>query len=128
MKRKLSVLALPLVAGVALLSPAADSPASKSKSTDADTVRELRTQIIELRAQVETLRQRTQTLESSVEDLKRSHVPVPLNLSPSSGGVLSPSSLVPSPSPSHRPAVWGQGEVNGWTYNIVPCEERRIVA
>src|SRR4051812_34328801 len=79
MKKKLSVLALPLISGVALLSLAADSPASKSKSADADTVRELRTQIIELRAQVETLRQRTQTLESSVEDLKRSHVPVPLN-------------------------------------------------
>ncbi len=120
MKKKI-VFALSLVVGVALLSLAAD-PAGQ-KSTDSDTIRELRAQIAQLRGEVETLRHRTQTLESTVEDLKRSRLPAPLNLPPGSAAPA-PSRLVPVPSPSRPPTIWGQGEVNGWTFYIVPCEER----
>jgi hypothetical protein len=120
MKKKI-LFALSLVAGIALISFAAD-PAG-GKADPSDNLRELRAQITELRAEVNTLRQRTQSLESTVDDLKRSHVPTPLNLPPGAG-IQSPSTLIPAPN-AHRPAtIWGQGEVNGWTYYIVPCEER----
>ena len=121
MKKKV-LFALSLAAGVALVSLAADTAGGK-KSDDSDTIRELRTQITELRAEVNKLHQRTETLESSVEELKRSHVPTPLNLQPGPA-FPSPSAIVPSPNSSRPPTVWGQGEVNGWTYYIVPCEQQ----
>jgi len=119
MKKKV-LFALSLVIGVVLISIAAEPAAEKPKPDD--TIRELRAQIAELRAEVNTLRQRTQSLESTVDDLKRSHVPTPLNLQPGSGAP-SPSNL-PSPRSSRPPTIWGQGEVNGWTYYVVPCEQQ----
>jgi hypothetical protein len=121
MKKKI-LFALSLAAGVVLMSLAAD-PAGGKKSDDGDTLRELRTQLTELRAEVNQLHQRTETLESSVEELKRSRIPTPLNLQPGSA-VPSPSTIVPSPNSTRPPTVWGQGEVNGWTYYIVPCEQQ----
>ncbi len=120
MKKKI-LFAVSLAAGVTVLSLAADPVGQKPAESDA--LRELRTQITELRAEVETLRHRTQSLESTMEDLKHSRVPTPLNLQPNPG-LPSPSTLIPTPSPSRPPTVWGQGEVNGWTYYIVPCEQR----
>jgi outer membrane murein-binding lipoprotein Lpp len=121
MKKKM-LLALSLVAGVTLLSLAADSAGGK-KSDDSDALRELRAQITQLRAEVDTLRHRTQSLEATVDGLKRPQMPTPLNLQPSQG-VPVPSTWIPAPSPSRPPTIWGQGEVNGWTYYVVPCEER----
>ena len=119
MKKKI-LLAFSIAAGVVLISLAAD-PAGAKKDADSDAIRELRTQITQLRAEVETLRHRTQSLESTVENLKRPQMPTPLDLQPSRGAPA-PSGLIPAPSPSRPPTIWGQGEVNGWTYYIVPCE------
>jgi len=93
MKKKI-VFTLSVIAGVALLSLAADSPGPKPG--EADGLRELRAQVTQLsseverlrqlRAEVETLQQRTKSLESSIENLKRSNVPTPLNLQPGAGG------------------------------------------
>src|SRR3569833_2706897 len=113
--KKTVLLALSIVVGVVLISIAAE-PATEKPKPD-DTIRELRTQITELRTEVNTLRQRTQSLESTVDELKHSHVPTPLNLQPGSGAP-SPSNL-PSPKSSRPPTIWGQGEVNGWTYYVV---------
>lgn len=120
MKRKI-LFALSLVAGVALMSLAADPAGGEPKESDSDTIRELRTQITELRAEINTLRQRTQSLESTVGDLKRSPTPKPLILQPGTGA---PSPSLLTPSPSRPPTIWGQREVNGWTYYVVPCEQQ----
>jgi septal ring factor EnvC (AmiA/AmiB activator) len=86
MKKKI-LFVLSLVAGVALMSMAAD-PAD-GKASESDNLRELRAQITELRTEVNKLRQRTQTLESTVEELKHSSNPSPPNLQ-SSPAVPSP--------------------------------------
>jgi len=112
---------LSLVVGVALISLAAD-PAG-GKVAESDTVRELRAQIAELRAEVGKLHQRTQTLESTVEEMKHSRTPSPVVMPPIPAGR---SSLIftPSGNSSDSPKVWGQREVNGWTYYVVPCEQQ----
>jgi len=121
MKKKI-LFTVSVAAGIALISLAADSPAPKSN--EADDIRELRAQITQLRAEVQTLQQRTQSLESTVADLKRPQMPTPLNLQPGAGGHSAPSIVIPSPQSSRPPTIWGQGEVNGWTYYIVPCEQQ----
>ena len=120
MKRKLSI-ALTLVVGVAVVSLAADLSGGKPQ-TDQNAVRELRAQITELRAKIQGLENQTKNLESTVEQLKQSQTrtPVPLNLFQSPA----PSTVIPSASSSHLPTIWGQGEVNGWTYYVVPCNQQ----
>lgn len=120
MKKKI-LFGFSLVVGIALLSLAAEPAGGKNDPVDA--IHELRAQIIELRAEVTILRQQTQTLESTVEQLKRPQMPTPLDLQPRPAAPA-PSALLPSPSPSRPPTIWGQGEVNVWTYYIVPCEQQ----
>jgi len=121
MKRKI-VFVLSLVAGVALIS-LADDPAG-GKVEESVTVRELRAQIAELRVEVNKLHQRTQTLEAKVEEMKHSPAPSPLVMPYSPNG-RSQFFFTPSNSPAHSPTVWGQREVNGWTYYVVPCEQQK---
>jgi hypothetical protein len=118
MKRKLAVV-LSLVAGIAVVSLAADLSGGKPQK-DQDAILELRGQISELRAKIQGLESQTRNLESTVAQLKQSRVPTPLSL------LQAPASPQPLPSASrsHPPKIWGQGEVNGWTYYSVPCEER----
>jgi len=120
MKKKI-LFAISLAAGVAIMSLAAD-PAG-GKLTESDSIRDFRAQITELRAEVSKLHQQTQTLESTVEELKRSRIAVTLNPQPAPSATAPPA-LIPSPIPSRPPTVWGQREVNGWTYYIVPCEQQ----
>ncbi len=120
MKRKLSI-AFVLLTGVAIVSLAADLSGGKPQ-TDQNAVQELRTQITELRAKIQGLENQTKNLESTVEQLKQSpsRKPVPLNLFQPSA----PPTTIPSASSSHPPTIWGQGEVNGWTYYVVPCNQQ----
>ena len=125
MKRKLSIV-LSIVAGVAIVSLAADLSGGKPK-TDQDGIQELRGQIAELRAtvqrlegQVRGLESQTKNLESKVEQFKQSPAPVPMNLFHSPAPSFSPS-VNPA---SRPPTIWGQGEVNGWTFYYVPCEQQ----
>jgi hypothetical protein len=127
MKRKLSIV-LSLVAGVAIVSLAADMSSGKPQ-TDKDAVQEMRAQLTELRTkvqrlegQVQGLEDHTKKLEAAVEQLKKFPAPTPMNLY---------QSPAPSPSPafnphgsSRPPTIWGQGEVNGWTFYYVPCEQQ----
>ena len=117
MKRKLSIV-LSLVVGVAVVSLAADLSGGKPQA-DQSAIQELRTQIIELRAKVQTLESQTKNLQSTVDQLKQSHVPAPLGLQ-----IPVPSASLPLASSSRGPTIWGQGEVNGWTYYVVPCEQQ----
>ena len=123
MKRKLSI-ALSLVAGIAVVSLAADLSGGKPQAqtqVDQNAVQELRGQIIELRAKVQSLENQTKNPQSSVDQLKQSHVPTPLSLLQSPA----PAASFPLASSSRPPTIWGQGEVNGWTYYIVPCKQSR---
>ena len=87
----------------------------------ADTeMSKMRDELERLKAKVEMLEFRTKGLESEVQQLKRSPAPAPLSLQ---GTPAAPSSL-PLNIPSRPPTIWGQGEVNGWTYYIVPCEQQ----
>jgi len=126
MKRKLSIVLL-LVAGIAIVSLATDlsggKPQADQKSqADQNAIPELRAQITELRAKVQNLENQTKNLESKVEQLKQSQsrVPAPLSLLQSPA----PSASFPLASSSRPPTIWGQGEVNGWTYYVVPCEQQ----
>jgi len=122
MKRKI-VFVLSFVAGVALIS-LADDPAG-GKVEESVTVRELRAQIAELRAEVSKLHQRTQTLEAKIEAMKGSPAPAPSPLvMPYNSNGRSQFFFTPSNSSAHSPTVWGQREVNGWTYYVVPCEQQ----
>jgi TolA-binding protein len=121
MKRKLSIV-LSLVIGIAVVSLAADMSGGKSQQADQTGVQELRSQITELRAKVQSLESQTRILQSTVDQLKQSqqsHVPAPLSLQ-----IPAPSASLPLASSSHPPKIWGQGEVNGWTYYVVPCEQQ----
>jgi hypothetical protein len=123
MKSKLSAIVFSAVATVALLSLGADS--SGPKAGDAQAVSELRAQITQLRAEVDRLHQRTETLESTVEELKRTRIQIQPNPQPISGAPSStPLIFTPSPNNTRSPKIWGEREVNGWTYYIVPCDER----
>lgn len=107
MKRKLSIV-LSLVAGVAIVSLAADLSGGKSQAqADQNVVQELRMQIIELRAKVQSLENQTKNLQFTVEQLKQSqqsHAPTPLSLQ-----IPAPSASLPLASSSHPPTIWGQG-------------------
>ena len=124
MKRKLSIV-FSLVAGIAVVALAADSSGGKPQTqtqADQNAVQELRGQIAELRAKVQSLENQTKNLESTVEQLKQSQSRVPTPLSLLQSPV--PAASLPLASSSRPPTIWGQGEVNGWTYYIVPCEQQ----
>jgi TolA-binding protein len=126
MKRKLSIV-LSLVAGIAVVSWAADFSGGKPQAdqkpqTDQNAVQELRAQITELRAKVQSLENQTRTLQTTVEQLKQSQTRVPTPLSWLQSPA--PNASLPLASSSRPPTIWGQGEVNGWTYYVVPCEQQ----
>ena len=114
MKKKLILLCA--VTGVAIIAFAEITPQKPPVTTD---VTKLQDDIKRLQAKVEMLELRTKGLESTVEQMKRSHTLAPLSFQGAP-----PSLSVPSIKPSQPPTIWGQGEVNGWTYYIVPCEEK----
>ena len=118
MKKKI-LFAVSLACGVAILSFAADPAGQKAPETD--SVRELRTQITQLRAEVDALRQHTKALEATVDELKCPHMQILVN--PRSNPAA-PSTVIPMPQSSHAPKIWGEREVNGWTYYVVPCEQQ----
>jgi hypothetical protein len=116
MKKKLAI-SLFMAISVAIVSLAADLSGGKPQA-DRVTNEELRTQIVELRARLQALEGQTKQMESTVQELKQSRVPTPLNFD-------MPKLLPNSKSPSGpSPKIWGEREVNGWTYYVVPCEEQ----
>jgi outer membrane murein-binding lipoprotein Lpp len=116
--KKKWMMVLAAAMGMAVISMAADLSGGKTP-TDREALQETRAQIAELRAKVQTLEADTRRLESVVEQLKQSHAPTPLNFP-----APQPSQLNPAPVGSRPPTIWGQGEVNGWTYYVVPCEQQ----
>jgi len=118
-KKKLMVVLLCAATSVGLIAFAEITPGQKPPATN--EVSEMRDQIKRLQAKVELLEYRTKSLESTVEQLRRSHTPAP---APMSLQLPAPPSAVPPLHSSQPPKIWGQGEVNGWAYYIVPCGEQ----
>jgi len=116
-KKKLMLLLLCAVTGVGIIA-FGENPQGQKPSATAE-VSQMREEIKRLQAKIELLEYRTKNLESTVEQLKRSQAPAPLNFQGPA-----PSLSVPPVSAPKPPTIWGQGEVNGWTYYIVPCGEQ----
>ena len=89
---------------------------------------ELRNQVNELQRRLKTVETRLSALESTVERLKTWH-PLP-------GSPPLPTPLE-APQPPSRfkekvpengqaPKIWGQRDINGWTFYVVPCGQGSV--
>jgi hypothetical protein len=115
MKKKIMFLLLCAAMGIAVISIADVTPAGKPPA-DSD-ISQMRTEINQLKAKVEMLEYRTKSLETTVAQLKQPLHPMPLTV-PQGNLMWRDRPSAPTP-----PKVWGEKEVNGWTFYIVPCEQ-----
>jgi hypothetical protein len=96
-------------------------PAETTKKPDANTeMRALRQQIEQLQSRFKTIGDRLTKLEAV-----RSRAVSRIEVLPYPPGA-SPPVVVPSqPGVPNRsgqpPKIWGQGEINGWPYYLIPC-------
>lgn len=109
-KRHLLLLSVAAV-GVFAVALAEDAP--RPKPVRNPEIEELRAQVAQLRAEVQALESRMNKVEVQTQ---RPTVPTPLNPSQSRNNF----NFVPKPLES--PKIWGEREVNGWTFYVVPCE------
>ena len=116
MKKQSILLLLIVVVGAAIISFGQGTPGEKPAPKA--EVNELRNQINELQARIQSLEGRIKGLESTVEQMKVPHLQ-PLT-SPGENSVWP----VPAKPGSAQPKIWGEREINGWTYYIVPCREK----
>jgi hypothetical protein len=115
MKKRI-MLALPLVvAGVAILSLAGTT--TGEKPAVAPEIGELRTEVSDLKARVQSLQDQVKSLESTVARMQQPHL-VPLIAPDTSSHFVTPPTSEPRP-----PKVWGEREINGWKFYVVPCEQ-----
>jgi hypothetical protein len=114
--KKRMMLALPLVvAGVAILSLAGTTPGEKP--APAPDVSEMQNEVSNLKAQVQSLEGRVKSLESTVVRMQQPHL-MPLVVPNSNSSFPTPPAGEPRP-----PKVWGEREINGWKFYVVPCEQ-----
>ena len=117
MKKQMRLLLFAGAVGVAIVVFAEDQPSEKPSA--GSEVSELRGQVADLRTRLQMLEDRMQKLESSVEKSKQPSMPTPLNKQGENPLLfLQPQESRPSPK------IWGEREVNGWTFYIVPCEQQ----
>jgi hypothetical protein len=111
-----TILFLSVAMGVAVIAFAEITPGAKPppKSETA----QMRDELNALKAKVELLEYRTKSLELTVHELQQRRVQTTLDVP-----AAAPAGFAPSTIESKPPIIWGQGEVNGWTYYIVPCEQ-----
>jgi len=121
MKKQSILLLLLVVAGTAIISLGQSKPGEKPVVKQ--EVAEMQNQINELQARVEALEGRLKGLESTVQELKRPHLQ-PLSSHGENLLRFNPPAAEPkSPtSDSTSPKIWGEREINGWTFYIVPCD------
>lgn len=104
-----------LTMALAGIGPDAQTPADRE-------VGELRKQVDELRARVKVLEERSSRLESVTERLERwrqlPETPTPAPPGTPNGAL--PFLKIP-PDEGRQPKIWGEREVNGWTFYLIPC-------
>jgi hypothetical protein len=108
-----------MVMGVALIAFAEITP--REKPAPKSEAAQMRDELNALKAKVELLEYRTKSLELTVHQLQRPRAQTSLSV-PAPTPPPGTSWFIPSTIESKPPTIWGQGEVNGWTYYIVPCE------
>ena len=119
MKKKMMMVLLCAATGVAVISFADITPGEKPPADS--EISQMRKEIEQLKAKVEMLEFRTKSLESTVAQLKQPPHLTPLNSPPAN--LFWRNQPSDSPPPTVPPKVWGEKEVNGWTFYIVPCEQ-----
>jgi hypothetical protein len=115
MKKYFAFLLLIAVASIAFIA-LADAPVDKNPSPPAD-IQTLKNQIAELQNRVQRLEDQTRSLESTVHTMQQPRL-VPLLGQPGNRLLLKKPPVEPQP-----PKIWGQKQVNGWTFYVVPCEQ-----
>lgn len=119
-KHRLFILvAAGVCAGAIAIAQTQTSPAPNSAPDPA--VSALERQVAALQATVKTLEARLAKVES---ELPPKGAPIPLQLIPNNPAVTPPANVNPPgivPGSGTPPKIWGSGEINGWTYYIVPC-------
>jgi hypothetical protein len=118
--KKRLILLLCATTGIGIIAFAQITPSQKPAAPATTDVSQMRDEIKRLQAKVELLEYRTKSLESTVEQMKRSHTPSPLTFT-TPPPAAAPSLSAPGTRSTQPPTIWGQGEVNGWSYYIVPC-------
>lgn len=123
MKKQSILLLVTAVAGVAIFSFGQGTPGQKPSANQ--EVAEMKNQINELQSSIQALERRMKGLESTVQELKTPHLQ-PLTSPGGDSLWLNPAAAAPRPSASDftPPKIWGQREINGWTFYIVPCDEQ----
>lgn len=116
MKKQSMLLLLLAVAGAALISFAGDTPGQKPAGSP--DLGEMRNEITDLRAKVQALEDRMKGLESTVAQMKQPHL-MPLTVPQPNSSLLNRSATDSTP-----PKTWGERQVNGWTFYIVPCDQK----
>jgi hypothetical protein len=117
-KRSLLIIAS---AGVFAVVLALAQNTSNPKTPPDSNVAALEQHITDLQAQIKTLEERLTKVESAVPR----NVPLlPLQLVPNATPAP-PSIIAPpfgvGPQSGTPPKIWGSGQINGWTYYVVPC-------
>jgi TolA-binding protein len=123
MKKQSILLLLVVVAGVVIISFAQGTLGEKPAASH--EIAEMQIQINELQGKVQVLEGRLKGLESTVQELKTPHLQ-PLTLPGGNSSWFNSSAALPKPptSDSTPPKIWGEREINGWTFYIVPCGEQ----
>lgn len=121
MKKKTAVLLLCMATGIAVISFADVTPGEKPSAGNENS--QLRAELDQLKAKVEMLELRTKSLESTVAQLKQPPHPSPLTV-PQENLMWRDTPAATTQSVPVSPKIWGEKEVNGWTFYIVPCEQR----
>jgi hypothetical protein len=106
--------------GIAVISFADGTPGEKSPANPES--QELRGEVAALQARIQSLEGQMKSLESTVAQLKQPPHPMPLSAPPAN--LLWRNQPSDSQPPKASPKVWGEKEVNGWTFYIVPCGQQ----
>lgn len=117
MKKRMMTTLLLVVAGAAILSLAGTTTGEKPAVAPGSG--EMQSEVSNLKAQIQSLENRVKSLESTVAQLQQPHLtPV---ISPGTNPVL----LAPPTAEPRPPKIWGEKEINGWTFYVVPCEQSK---
>ncbi len=108
-----------LAAMLAFCALAGNEPNSQTPSNR--ETQELRVQIDELQTRVKMLEERLGRLESKEERTDRRPAPAPLNPTPLEMPKPPPAFMEEFPQGPSRPKIWGERQINGWTFYLIPC-------